>query len=76
TQTLYSNIGQGAYMSQTAWEELRRGEFRPSALLLNAPTAECQRLVRDMDEQSAVKDPRDQYTQNLAILSSVTSIFT
>ena len=75
TKMLYSTIGQGAYVSESYWNGLRRGDFTPTALLLKNPTAECVNLVTHMDETSELKDPVVQHEQNLGILNSLTTIF-
>ncbi len=69
------SIGQGAYLSQTAWERLRKGDFIPSALLLKAPGENTLRKLDDMDEVESIKSTDDQHRQTLRVLESATSAF-
>ena len=69
------SIGQGAYMSRTAWERLRKGDFVPTALLLLEPTENTTAKLEDMDEVESLKYPADQHRQTLRVLESATSAF-
>ena len=68
-------VGQGAYMSRTAWEHLRKGDFVPTALLLKNPTENTRARLEDMDETESQKMPADQYRQTMRVLESATSAF-
>lgn len=69
------SIGQGAYMSQRAWECLRKGDFYPTALLLKNPTGNTILKLEDMDEVESIKYPGDQQKQTMRVLESATSAF-
>lgn len=70
------NIGQSIYISQTAWENCRKGEFRPTALLVQGPTPRCEQLIAEMDEASGCKYPAEQIYQTNKIMESTTTAFT
>ena len=69
------SIGQGAYMSQSAWERLRKGDFIPTALLLKKPAGNTILKMDDMDEVESIKYPVDQQKQTMRVLESATSAF-
>ena len=69
------SIGQGVYMSRTAWERLRKGDFVPTALLLKNPTENTILKLEDMDGVESVKYPADQHKQTMRVLESATSAF-
>ena len=69
------SIGQGAFLSRTAWERLRKGDFVPTALLLKSPTENTLAKIDDMDEAESLKYPADQHRQTLLVLESATSAF-
>ena len=71
-----TNIGQGLYMSQKAWESCRKGDFMPTALLIVQPTAQAENILREMDEFSSLKDPNEQEKGTLRILDSTSMAFT
>jgi putative ABC transport system permease protein len=62
-------------MSSVVWNSLHKGEFRPTALLLKNPTAQCVHELSEMDEVSAFKEPTEQYKQTMTILDSTTAMF-
>ena len=69
------NIGQSAYMSQTAWENLRKGEFRPTALMIRGATARGQQQIDEMDEIDVIRYPTEQEKQSLKAMDSATAAF-
>lgn len=69
------SIGQGCYMSQTAWERLRKGDFVPTALLLKNPSPSAVAKAEDMDEADTLKYTADQQRQTLRVLESASSAF-
>ena len=75
TQVVDTNIGQGVFLPKTTWEALHKGAFRPTALLLKAPSAQCRAELAQMDEVSSLKDPRDQYAQTMTMMESTTAVF-
>jgi len=75
TQTLYSNVGQGIYMSQNQWESLHKGAFIPTALLIDDPGPRCEQQLDDMDEVDDLKYPAEQQEDTLQILNACLGIF-
>ena len=68
-------IGQGVCMGRKAWEACRKGEFRPTALLLTAPTDMCLHRLNEMDEVTGLKWPPEQFTETLKVLDSANAAF-
>jgi len=75
TQTLYSNVGQGVYMSASQWESLHKGAFIPTALLIKDPGPRCVKQLEDMDETDDLKYPAQQQQDTLQILNACLGIF-
>lgn len=48
-------IGQGLYMTETAWEDLEKGAFRPTALLVKNPGRDCIEYLEGLDEVTGIK---------------------
>ncbi len=48
-------IGQGLYMSRTIWDKLKRGAFRPTALLVKEPGQGCIEYLEGLDEVTGIK---------------------
>ena len=70
-----TNVAQGVFMSQTAWERCRKGGFSVTSLLLKGPSDACIRELEDEDEFSALKYPTEQYTQSMHIMDSASTAF-
>jgi len=70
-----TNFSQGAYMGRTLWESLHKGAFRPTALLLDSPTAMTVHQLDEMDEVTALKRPAGQYSQTMTLMESTTAAF-
>lgn len=68
-------IGQSVLMSRTAWEEMRKGPFIPTALLMNNAEPDGIRRLNELDELDEIIDPADQYQDTLRILDSLSKIF-
>ena len=62
-------------MSQTAWESLRKGEFRPTALMVRGATARGQQQIDEMDEIDVIRYPTEQEKQSLKAMDSATAAF-
>lgn len=71
-----TNIGQGAFMSKSAWESCRKGAFQPTALLLVNPTPLCQHQLDLMGESSGLTYPPDEFRQTMSIMDSTKVAFT
>lgn len=74
-QVTATTIGQTAYLPRKAWESLHKGEFRPTALLLQNPTALCRHELDEMDEVSEQKLPARQYEQSMTMMDSTRAVF-
>ncbi|NLK87787.1 MAG: ABC transporter permease [Clostridiaceae bacterium] len=48
-------IGQGLYMTESAWEDLERGAFKPTALLVKNPGRGCIDYLEGLDEVTGIK---------------------
>ena len=70
-----TNFNQGVYISRSLWESFHKGEFRPTALLIDSPTALCLHQLDEMDEVSAIKRPADQYEQTMTMMESTSTAF-
>ena len=73
--TADTNIGQSIFMSETAWNRLRKGDFRVTSLLVTEPSALCVHRLEEMDEVSAMKYPPEQYKQTMRIMDSTATAF-
>lgn len=74
TQVVYNYVQQGLYMEAATWESLRRGDFVPTALLIDEPTDRCLRQLDQMDEVDHLDWPVQQshdLTDMLDLLGSV-----
>ena len=70
-----TNFNQGVYISRSLWESFHKGEFRPTALLIDSPTDLCRHQLDEMDEISAIKRPADQYEQTMTMMESTSTAF-
>lgn len=68
-------IGQSVMMSRTAWEEICKGDFIPTALLMKNISPEGLQRLNDLEELDEIIDPADQYQDTLRILDSLSKIF-
>ena len=75
TSLAESNIGLSAYMSRSAWESLRKGDFRPTSLMAAGLGPAFARQLKDMDEVTNVKYPSEQNQQTLRIMDSASAAF-
>ena len=70
-----TNIGQGLFLSRTAWEKYRKGAFAPSALLLVNPDEATLQRIDQMDETSMTKHPEKQCQDTMRIMDSTAGAF-
>ncbi len=75
TQIVYNNIQQGMYMEERTWESLRKGDFIPTALLLQEPTADCLIELDDMEEVDRLERPVEQSAELTELMNMLSSIF-
>ncbi len=69
------NIGQTVFMAENLWNGMGKGAFRPTALLVKAPTELSLHKLEEMDEVTALKYPDRQYRQTLTLMDSTTAVF-
>lgn len=70
------SIGQGIYMSRSAWEACRKGSFRATALLIKQPTQHCMHLLEEMDDVADLKYPSEQKRSTNRFMESTSVAFT
>ena len=70
-----TNIGQGLFLSETAWNKVRKGAFRPTALLVRGPDEFALRRIEQMDEMSQLKYPEQQCLDTMRIMDSTAVAF-
>ncbi len=75
SQIVYNNFSQGAYMTRSTWESLRKGAFTPTAILLRGPTSDTMTRLENMDEVYRIDFTEDQADEALISLEMVSSIF-
>ena len=75
TAIAQSNIGQSAFMGRKAWERLRKGEFRPTALMLRGVTPRGRQQLEDMEEMKKILDPALQQQDTLKVMDSAAAAF-
>lgn len=75
TQVVDTTMNQGVFLPRESWEKLRRGSFRPTALLLLQPTELCRWRLSQAEEVTAFKDPVEQYAQTMTLMDSMTGVF-
>lgn len=74
SQVVFNNVQQGLYMEKNTWEALRKGDFRPTAILLEEPTERCLHQLDELEEVETLDWPSQQshdLTDMLDLLSSV-----
>ena len=70
-----TNSGQGLFMSQTAWEKLRKGEFAVTALLITGPDELTLHRIDEMDETDRVRYLEDQFNDGMTLLDATATAF-
>ncbi|MCR5575559.1 MAG: ABC transporter permease [Oscillospiraceae bacterium] len=70
-----TNSGQGLFMSQTAWEKLRKGDFAVTALLIRGADEQCLREIDDMDEVDRVRRLEEQFNDGMTLLDATATAF-
>ena len=76
TQIVQNNVSQGVYMNRTTWEAQRKGDFVPTAIQVRAPGEGCIEALEGMDEVDDLEYPVQQIDDMLAVLESLSSVFT
>ena len=74
-QLAVNNLNQGMYLSASAWEALRRGDFVPTTLYLKAPTAQTLEKLESMTEVIDIDFMTDQREEAFLYLNSVSMVF-
>ncbi len=70
-----TNSGQGLFMSQTAWEKLRKGDFAVTALLITGPDERTLHRIDEMDETDRVRYLEDQFNDGMTLLDATATAF-
>jgi len=68
-------VGQSAMMRRSVWEQSRKGDFVPTALLIRQPSSEGLLKLETLDEVEELIDPQKQHADTLSILDSLSRIF-
>ena len=74
-QLAVNNLNQGIYLTRSAWEDLRKGAFAPTALYLLAPSAQTMEKLGTMDEVDDIDLLVDQREEAFLYLNSVSMVF-
>lgn len=70
-----NNLNQGVYLSRSAWESLRKGNFTPTAVYLKAPAAQTLEKLESMDEVIDIDFMTAQREEVFLYLNSVAMVF-
>ena len=74
-QIVINNLSQGAYLTRSTWDGLRKGSFVPTAIYLQNPSEICMQEIRDMEEVTSVETPEEQAENAMIFLNSISVIF-
>ena len=70
-----TNSGQGLFMSQTAWEKCRKGDFAVTALLIRGPGEQCLHEIDEMDEVDRILYLEDEFVDGMTLLDATATAF-
>ena len=70
-----TNSGQGLFMSKTAWEQCRKGDFAVTALLIREPDEMCLHRIDEMDEIDKVRYLEEQFADGMTLLDATATAF-
>lgn len=70
-----TNAGQQLFMSESAWKKCRKGDFIPTALLIDGPTEETLHELIEMDEVDTIRRVSEQFEQTVSILDAARAAF-
>ena len=74
-QLAVNNLNQGMYLSRSAWENLRKGAFTPTAIYLKAPAAKTLEKLNIMEEVDDIDTLAAQREEAFLYLNSVSMVF-
>lgn len=74
-QLAVNNLNQGMYLSASAWDALRRGDFVPTTLYLKAPAVQTLEKLESMTEVTDIDFMTDQREEAFLYLNSVSMVF-
>lgn len=74
-QLAANNLNQGAYLTCSAWEGLRKGAFVPTSVYLLAPAQQTIEKLEAMDEVDDIDYIVDQRAEAFLYLTSVSMVF-
>ena len=70
-----TNSGQGLFMSKTAWEKCRKGDFTVTALLIRGADELTLHRIDEMDEVEKVRYLEDQFEEGMTLLDATSAAF-
>ena len=70
-----TNAGQGLFMSQTAWEKCRKGDFAVTSLLISGADEMCLHRIDEMDEVDKVLWLDEQFDDGMTLLDATATAF-
>ena len=74
-QLAVNNLNQGMYLSRSAWDALRKGNFTPTTLYLKDPAAQTLDKLARMDEMDDIDTLLAQREEAFLYLNSVAMVF-
>lgn len=75
SQIAVNNLNQGMYLTRSAWDNLRRGAFIPTAVYMRAPSAQTIERLEAMEEVEDIEYIVDQREEAFLYLHSVSQVF-
>ena len=70
-----TNAGQGLFMSETAWEKCRKGDFEVTALLIRGADDTTLHRLDEMDEVKEINSLEKQFNDGMTILDATSTAF-
>ncbi len=70
-----TNSGQGLFMSKTAWEKCRKGDFAVTSLLIRNPDTLCLHRLDEMDEVDKIRYLEEQFEDGMTLLDATATAF-
>jgi putative ABC transport system permease protein len=70
-----TNAGQGLFMSEKAWNSLRKGDFAVTSLLMLRPDEMTLHQIDEMDETDRVRYLENQFLDGMTVLDATATAF-
>lgn len=74
-QIIHNNVVQGVYMNRSTWEAQRKGDFVPTAILIQGVSDALLEQLDSMDEVDTLDDPQKQIGDMMDLLEALNSVF-